>query len=80
VRDLSFGGAKILMSAQGTSQSDKKVLLKLAKCELNDDTVLDGSIVRVEDIQGRSDLVALSIQFSSDPPISYKQRINSAFA
>lgn len=80
LRDLSFGGAKILMSALGTPQNDKKVLLKLTKCELNDETVLDGSIVRVEDIEGRSDLVALSIQFSSDPPISYKQRINSAFA
>jgi hypothetical protein len=79
LRDLSFGGAKILMSAQGTPQGDNKVLLKLARCELKDDTVLNGNVVRVEDIQGRNDLVALSIQFSSDPPISYKQKINSAF-
>ena len=80
VRDLSFGGAKILMSTFGTPQAEKKVLLKLAKCELKDDTVLDGAIVRVEDVQGRNDLVALSIKFSTEPPISYKQRINSFFA
>jgi hypothetical protein len=79
VRDLSFGGAKILMSAQGTPQGDAKVYLKLARCELKDETVLDGSVVRVEDIEGHDDLVALSIRFSSDPPISYKQKINNAF-
>jgi hypothetical protein len=80
VRDLSFGGAKILMSALGTPQGEEKVLLKLARCELKDDTVLNGSVVRVEDIEGRNDLVALSIQFSTDPPISYKQKINNAFS
>jgi hypothetical protein len=80
VRDLSFGGAKILMSAQATPQGEEKVLLKLARCELKDDTVLNGSVVRVEDIEGRNDLVALSIQFSTDPPISYKQKINNAFS
>jgi hypothetical protein len=80
LRDLSFGGAKILISTLGTPQSEKKVLLKLAKCELKDDTVLDGAIVRVEDVEGRNDLVALSIQFSTEPPISYKQKINSFFS
>ena len=66
--------------ASARPQAESKVLLKLAKCELKDDTVLDGAIVRVEDVQGRNDLVALSIQFSTDPPISYKQKINSFFS
>ena len=68
------------MSTLGTPQAESKVLLKLAKCELKDDTVLDGAIVRVEDVQGRNDLVALSIKFSTEPPISYKQKINGFFA
>jgi hypothetical protein len=80
LRDLSFGGAKILTSAAKALASEQRVLLKLARCELRDDTVLDGSIVRVEDVEGRTDVVALSIQFSADPPISYKQKINSFFA
>jgi hypothetical protein len=80
LRDLSFGGAKILISTFGTPQTEKKVHLKLTKCELKDDTVLDGAIVRVEDVEGRNDLVALSIQFSTDTPISYKQKINSFFS
>ena len=79
LRDISFGGAKILLSALGASQGEKKVLLKLSRCELKNQTVLDGSIVRVEDVQGHNDLVALSIQFSSETPISYKQKINNAF-
>ena len=80
LRDLSFSGAKILMTAQGLPQGQRKVVLKLAKCELKDENVLDGSIVRVEDVEGRQDLLALSIQYSSEPPIAYKQRISSFFS
>ncbi len=77
--DLSFGGAKVLLNVLGFPQDHTKVFLKLGKCEVKDDTILDGSIVRVEDVEGHDDLVALSIQYSSEPPISYKQRINSVF-
>jgi hypothetical protein len=80
LRDLSFSGAKVLMTAQGLPQGTRKVSLKLARCEIRDDTVLDGSIVRTEEIEGRTDLLALSIQYSSEPPIGYKQRINSFFS
>jgi hypothetical protein len=79
LRDLSFGGAKVLLSMMNLAQGPRKVLLKLQKCEIQDDTVLDGNIVRVEDVEGHGDLVALSIQYSTDPPISYKQKINSVF-
>jgi hypothetical protein len=79
VRDLSFGGAKILVTGMAQPRPEKKVLLKLNRCEMKDDTVLDGSIVRVEDVEGRNDVVALSIQFTSEPPISYKQKINGYF-
>jgi hypothetical protein len=80
VRDLSFGGAKVLLSMLGLPEGSQRVLLKLQKCEINDDTVLDGSIVRVEDVEGHTDLVALSIKYATDPPISYKQKINSIFS
>ena len=30
-------------------------------------------------VEGHDDLVALSIQYNTDPPISYKQKINSVF-
>jgi hypothetical protein len=79
LRDLSFGGAKVLLSMLGVPPGPRKVMLKLQKCEIRDDTMMDGSIVRMEDVEGHDDLVALSIQYSSDPPISYKQKINSVF-
>jgi hypothetical protein len=79
LRDLSFGGAKVLLSMLGLPPGPRKVMLKLQKCEIRDDTVLDGSIVRVEDVEGHDDLVALSIRYNTDPPISYKQKINSVF-
>jgi len=80
VRDLSFGGAKILVTGMAEPKPEKKVLLKLNRCEIKDDTILDGSIVRVEGVQGRDDVVALSIQFTTEPPISYKQKINGYFS
>ena len=79
LRDLSFGGAKVLLSTLGLPRSPGRVHLKLNRCEINGETELDGSVVRVEDVAGHDDLVALSIRYSSEPPISYKQRINSAF-
>jgi len=80
LRDLSFGGAKVLLSTMGLPPSPGKVHLKLSRCEISGETVLDGSVVRMEDVQGHQDLVALSIRYSSDPPISYKQKINSVFS
>lgn len=80
VRDLSFGGAKVLLSMLGVPSDARKALLKLQRCEVQDDTVLDSSIVRVEDVQGHDDLVALSLQYATEPPISYKQKINSIFS
>jgi len=80
LRDLSFGGAKVLLSTLGLPRSPGRVHLKLNRCEVNGDAVLDGSVVRMEDVQGHADLVALSIQYDSEPPISYKQKINSIFS
>jgi hypothetical protein len=79
LRDLSFGGAKVLLSMLGLPKGPQRVMLKLQKCEIRDDAVLTGSIVRVEDVEGHDDLVALSIQYNTDTPISYKQKINSVF-
>ena len=39
VRDLSFSGAKILVTASENPQSDTRVALKLARCEVADDNV-----------------------------------------
>jgi hypothetical protein len=80
VSDLSFSGAKILVTAPEALPGDTRVVLKLTRCEMKGGTVLDGSIVRVEDVQGRNDIVALSIHYMTEPPISYKQKINSYFA
>jgi len=79
LRDLSFGGAKVLLSALGLPRSPGRVHLKLDRCEVNGDAALDGSVVRVEDVEGHADLVALSIRYDSEPPISYRQKINSVF-
>ena len=80
LRDLSFGGAKVLLSALGLPRPPGRVHLRLNRCEVTTDAVLDGSVVRVEDVEGHADLIALSIQYDSEPPISYKQKINRVFS
>lgn len=80
VQDLSLGGAKVLVTAAGNGNGDTRIALKLARCEVKDDILLNGSIVRVEDVDGRSDMVALSIRYSSEPPASYKEKITSYLA
>lgn len=79
--DISFGGAKVLVTGvQDPGKKRGKVLLKLGRCEMKEDAVMDGSIVRVEEVDGEGNTVSLSIQFVSDPPLSYKQKINDYFS
>lgn len=80
LRDLSFSGAKILVSGIGEPVGQNHVTLKFVKCEQKEDMVLGGSIVRVEEVEGRNDIVALSIRFSGEPQLGYKQKIHSYFA
>jgi hypothetical protein len=80
LRDISFSGAKVLVSTQGQLPGNSRVTLKLSRCDAPDSTVIDGSVVRVEEVNGRDDIVALSIRYAGEPPISYRQRISGYFS
>jgi hypothetical protein len=80
LRDLSFSGAKVLVSTPGHLSDSSRVTLKLSRCDAPDSTVIDGSVVRVEEVSGRDDIVALSIRYSGEPPIGYRQRISDYFS
>lgn len=78
IRDLSFGGAKIIMVGIGQFLKDKDIVLRI---DLEDPRIalgIKGKILRTEEIENRKDLVALAILFTeSEVPMAYKLRINS---
>ncbi len=77
VRDLSFGGAKVLMVGVPQFLQNKSTILRLAFDEPSEVLELQGIVVQVENIVGRKDLVAFSMRFNEDTlPISYKIHIN----
>lgn len=77
LRDVSFGGAKVLTPALPESALEKQVSLKIAKGEQAAEMTLPGVIKRIEEVGGRKDIVAVSIQYSADPPMTYKLLISS---
>jgi hypothetical protein len=76
VRDLSFGGAKVFVTGIAKFLANKKAALKLARGESAEEISIPGEIMRVENVEGRKDIVVLAIRFADDPPVSYKLMIN----
>ncbi len=76
VRDLSFSGAKVLATGIAKFLTDKKASLKLSRGDPPEEFSIPAEITRVENVEGRKEIVALALQFSGDPPIGYKLMIN----
>lgn len=80
IRDLSFSGAKIIVSGIAKFLINKPALLKIGFEDQPGITDLTGEILRDEEVSGRKDLTALAMKFSDEKvPIEYKMRINQYF-
>jgi len=77
LRDLSFGGAKILTSAVTATSVGSTVTLRIAKGEQGGELLLLGVIRRVDEVGGRKDIVVVAVEYPRDPPMSYKLLVNS---
>ena len=78
VRDISFSGAKIILLGLSQFLLNKPAVLKLEFNEPQEIIQLSGVIVNAEVIQGRKDIVAVSISFSEKLlPLSYKLHVNN---
>ena len=78
LRDLSFGGAKVLLLGLPQFLKDKEVLLNLEFDEPHEIINLRGHIVSTSEVEGRKDIVAANIQFSEESvTLSYKIHINN---
>ena len=81
VRDLSFGGGKIIIVGLARFLVGKDCLLRLDMDEPRETIEIKGTIVRFEDVEGRKDLGAVAIRFDEAAmPLSYKIHLNGFFA
>ena len=76
LRDLSFSGAKVLSPGFAPDLSGKAVSLRISRSDQAVEMTLPGVIRRVEEVGGRADILAVGIEYSSDPPMTYKLLIN----
>jgi hypothetical protein len=77
LRDLSFGGAKVIVPGLTQSAMGAPVSLKIAKGDQAPEMTLPGAICRVEEVGGRADIVAIGIVYGGEPILTYKLLINS---
>ena len=77
VRDLSFGGAKVLVSGIAKFLENRKASLKLIRSDASEEILVPGVIARVENVEGRKDIVALALKFDENLPVTYNLMINA---
>jgi hypothetical protein len=77
LRDLSFSGAKVVVSGSAEAFSNRSVSLKFSRSDQVAEMTLPAAVRRVDEVGGRKDFLAVSMEYSSDPPMSYKLLINS---
>lgn len=77
LRDLSFGGANIVLHAVPKSASGSTVTMKISKGEQGGELLLLGVIRRIEKVGGRNDIDVVAVEYVRDTPLSYKLLINS---
>ena len=77
IRDLSFGGAKVIVVGLAKFLVGKECLLRLEFDEPREALDIKGKVVRYEDVEGRKDLAAVAIQFDEQQvPMNYKIHVN----
>lgn len=76
LRDLSFSGARLLVGGTPEGLAQKSITLRILKGEQGDEMALAGIVRRAEEVQGRTDIASVGMEFTSEPPMSYKIMIS----
>lgn len=77
LRDLSFGGAKVIMPGVPQFLVNKPTVIHFSFEDPEETVSVIGKIVRFEPVEGRSDIAAFAIHFEEkDTPMVYKMRIS----
>ena len=79
VRDLSFGGAMVLIPGVAKFLEGRKAVLRLVLDENSQVLTLPGKFVRVEPVEGRRDITLAALQYDeATVPHAYKLKMNDA--
>lgn len=77
LRDISFGGAKVIMHGVPQFLVNRKAQLMLDFEDPRETYTFDGTVLRYEAVEGRTDIAAFAIQFEEKSvSISYKMRLS----
>jgi hypothetical protein len=77
IRDISFGGCKVIMQAIPQFVLEKPVLVEFAFEDPTETISIPGKLVRHEPVEGRTDISAFAVQFADETvPINYKMRLS----
>ncbi|TVR59481.1 MAG: PilZ domain-containing protein [Spirochaetaceae bacterium] len=80
LRDVSFSGARFIVFGVAKFIVNKQAILHLPLEDPDDTVDLQGTIIRYEPVEGRSDIGAYAMQFVEDEiPVQFKMRINQLF-
>jgi hypothetical protein len=80
LRDLSFGGAKVIIFGVPNFLVNKSSVLTLKFEDPYQTIAIPGKVLRFEEVQGRKDLAAFAIRFDDETlPSEYKLRLNQYF-
>ncbi|MDR0910377.1 MAG: PilZ domain-containing protein [Spirochaetaceae bacterium] len=77
LRDVSFSGAKFIMVGVAKFLLNKEASLRIDFQDPRESFLIQGTFVRTEMIEGRTDLIAVGMKFNEELiPMGYKMRIN----
>lgn len=77
IRDLSFGGAKLIIVGLAKFLVNKSVTLRIETEDQEEPLEISGTVIRFEPVEGREDISAFAIQYDDQSiPVQYKLRIN----
>jgi hypothetical protein len=77
VRDVSFGGAKVVILGVAKFLVNKEATLRLQLTETGEEMDVGANVVRFEAVEGRNDIAAIALQFKEDAvPMKYKLMIS----
>jgi len=77
LRDISFSGSKIIMMGVAKFLLEKDAAIKIEFNDPRESFLVKGKFVRVENVEGKKELVALGLNFEENAiPMGFKIRLN----
>lgn len=78
LRDLSFGGAKVILLGITKFLVNKEAILQIVFSDPGETIEIRGTVISANPIEGRQDIAAVSINFDANQtPMNYKIHINN---